>query len=127
MTKSTARVSHAIAVATALQRIKSYDANCGGYSQFVIVTKAGTISEIGIFDIAEKEKFAEEFHEGAEELYTTMADFDATDAAVEKKFEEFRTSIVLERAKHQADKDERARITKLLSDLGISLNGRLPK
>lgn len=120
--RSLGSLLRAVAVATtALQRIKSYDSNCGGYSQFIMVTKAGTISEIGIFDIAQKEKFAEEFHEGAEEVYTTMADFEANDADVEKKFAEFKTSIMIERAKHQADKDERERIVKLLSDLGISL------
>lgn len=113
-------LNRAVAVAvTALQRIKSYDSGCGGYSQFVTMAKSGALSEVAVFDIAEKEQFTHEFHQGAEAVYTKLLDFDAPDKDVEKVFEEFRTNVLLVRAKHQADRDERERITQLLSRLRI--------
>jgi hypothetical protein len=99
-------LSRAVTVAcTALTRIKSYDANCGGNSQFILLDNDGYIGEMRQFNIASTERFSEYFHELSEHLYEEISDVNLTEEEVAKKFSTFKKVALHYRDKHVKEED----------------------
>jgi hypothetical protein len=101
----------------ALQQIKSYDPNCGGYSQLVTLSEEGQISPVGQHEISQGEVFAQDFHEHAESLYERLCDLGLPREEVNKQFEIFKKLVLQVRAKHQRDREARKVLDELLAEL----------
>ena len=100
-------LERAVSIAcTALQRIKAYDADCGGNSEFIKLTKSGELGNIARFDISTGEKFAEEFYEQAEILFARLSSLYLPAEEVEDDLSTFR--YVVSNAR-EGLKDEKAR------------------
>jgi 20S proteasome alpha/beta subunit len=64
-----------ILIATStLMAIKSYDADCGGDSEFVVVRNDGRLSPVRHLDIGKGERYSEFFDEAVRHLYFAYAD-----------------------------------------------------
>jgi hypothetical protein len=112
----------AVSVAfTALQRIKSYDPDCGGYSQFLTLSNEGQISPVGQHEISQGEAFTEGFHDYAEFLYERLCDLDLPGNEVNKQFESFKKLVLQVRTKHQRDRETRKLLDELLAELTPSV------
>lgn len=99
---STYDAKKAVSVAcAALTRIKSYDSNCGGVSQFISLSRAGQISEMRSYDISHVEEFSAAFYLDAEKLYTELADFSLGKEEVEAAFEDFKAFVIHSRVHHK--------------------------
>ena len=90
---------------TVLSQIKSYDADCGGNSEFVLLTEDGYLGEMRQFNISVTEIFANKFHEMAEYLYTSIADVDQSDEQVDETFSHFKKLILPFRENYRRQKD----------------------
>lgn len=100
-------LNNAVIVAcTALQRIKSYDADCGGNSEFIVLRDNGELSLVHQFDISEAEKFAPYFFEMADFLFQSICNLDAPADQVKGAFETFESYITRERNRHLAERDQ---------------------
>lgn len=112
----------AVSVAfTALQRIKSYDPDCGGYSQVVTLSNEGQISPVGQHEISRGEAFTEGFHDYAEFLYERLCDFDLARNEVDEQFESFKKLVLQLRSKHQRDRETRNLLDELIAELTPSV------
>ena len=58
---------------TAMMRIKAFDPNCGGSSDFSVIWKTGELQSLEGFDIEQAEKFSKNFHRVANSIYEKMA------------------------------------------------------
>jgi len=72
---------------TALERIKRYDRDCGGYSDFVVLTDKGEIAEHSRFDIEKGEEFSQFFYEMVNLIYEDIAKrpYDPPDDATRRR------------------------------------------
>lgn len=111
-------LSLAISVAlTALQRIKSHDPDCGGYSQLITLSDGGQISPLEQYEVSRGEEFTEGFHDYAELLYERLCDLELSNDQVTKQFEHFKKLVLQVRTKHQRDRETRKVLDQLLSEL----------
>ncbi len=92
---------------TALARIKKYDPDCGGKSQFVVLHKNGEMSYESDFDISQAEIFSETFFNYATSVYTMIADHPLSDADIKMHIEHFFEDINRARANLRMEKDRR--------------------
>jgi len=114
-------LNRAVSVAcTALTRIKSYDANCGGNSQFILLDNDGYIGEARQFNITSTERFSEQFHDLSEHLYEEISDVELSKEEVAKKFSVFEDVVVHYRDKHVKEKDA---YNTLVNSLRRSISG----
>jgi hypothetical protein len=73
--------------------IKSYDADCGGDSEFVVLKKNGSMSAVRHLDIAKGERYSRIFDEAVRLLYFTYADPRASDAYLAAQMHAFQTNL----------------------------------
>jgi hypothetical protein len=58
---------------TALERIKRYDPDCGGYSDFIVLYDSGATQEKSRFDIQTGEQFSQVFYETVNVIYEDLS------------------------------------------------------
>lgn len=92
-----------------LQQAKSYDAHCGGKSEFIILWKAGNTSPVGELDISAGEIYAQHFQDYTSPLFYAMGDTEQSDDNAKEMLEEavkalMRARRVLKDGKDKIDK-----------------------
>jgi 20S proteasome alpha/beta subunit len=103
---SLATLNTATAMAcTALMSIKSYDANCGGNSEFVLLTREGFLGEMRQFSISETEKFSERFQYFSGLLLSSLIDTNLPDNQLDELFQFFKDMVLPHRQKYKSAKD----------------------
>jgi 20S proteasome alpha/beta subunit len=113
---ATSQMQSAFLVAiTALERIKGYDAHCGGISDFVILSKDGTIRTAPEVDITRGEAFSRTFHTVANQIYTEIAQRVPDDAEVERYVKMLVDNVRDSRRELEDEFTRRAYILKALS------------
>ncbi len=58
-----------ILLTTAIQRIKAYDSNCGGFSEIAVLTKTGELGNIERFDVSQGEELSAIYYTIADAIY----------------------------------------------------------
>jgi hypothetical protein len=71
-----------------LQQAKSYDQDCGGSSEFIVLWDDGDTSSIEEFDIAQKERFGEKFPRAIAPLFYVFSDLEKTDDEIQPKIDD---------------------------------------
>jgi len=100
---------------TALGRIKKYDPNCGGKSEFVVLRRNGEMAHETEFDISQGEKFSDTFFNLATAVYTMIADYPLTDEQVKQHITWFLEAVNDARGSLQTEKDYRDSLRRALS------------
>jgi hypothetical protein len=67
-----------------LQQVKSYDQDCGGSSEFIVLWGDGDTSEIAKFDVFIGENLSPAFQRAITPLFYAIADHEKTDDEVER-------------------------------------------
>ncbi len=79
---------------TALTRIKSFDPDCGGASDFAGLWKDGKMESLEGYDITQTEEFSKKFHTTANQIYEAMCD--SSDSDIDNKTVQRFTEILLD-------------------------------
>lgn len=78
--RSKQSLNDAIALATyILHEVKTYDLECGGKSEFIVLLDTGQISPLQSRDITLNEDYASSFNEASTKMFYAVADLEKTD------------------------------------------------
>jgi 20S proteasome alpha/beta subunit len=100
---------------TALVRIKAYDPDCGGNSEFIVLHNGGALGNVQDFNISQEEEFSKTFHEAASLIYeelTEAADLDGR--AAERYTRRLLDVAIRERRQQKREQEARKELMKAL-------------
>lgn len=103
---------------TVLMRVKGYDANCGGNSQFLLLSKTGWMGRMHEFAISRIEQFSHLFDETSEMLFADLRDVSKMDHEIEESLEGFKRLVLNYRSKHKQDYEAFMLLAKALENAG---------
>lgn len=113
-----ASISEAVHLAIyILHQAKSYDANCGGESEFVVLRNDGTSSPVKGFDVNLGEEYSVKFTRCVSLMFQALANVNIADSELEGYFTIFAKELSRE---HHRRKEQIELTTRLSEDLGFT-------
>jgi 20S proteasome alpha/beta subunit len=107
---------------TALQRIKAYDQNCGGYSEVSVLTRSGELSDVERFDISQSEELSTVFYAIADSIYAGLVQAGPLDDEEMKRVVDLLVSVANKmREQHDVWREQRDFVIAALDKLKTSL------
>jgi 20S proteasome alpha/beta subunit len=107
---------------TALQRIKAYDQDCGGYSEVSVLTRSGELSEVERFDISQSEELSTVFYAIADSIYAGLVQAGQVDDEEMKRVVDLLVSVANKmREQHELWRGKRDFVIAALDKLKTSL------
>jgi len=118
----TASLEDAVLLATtALTSIKTYDENCGGNSELVVLSRDGAISNVEQLDISQGENLTNRFWTAANRLLAVVAKPTASQEQIDEAQENFTSDIEAARRHAQATRNLQATVEKLGKDTALRI------